>query len=182
MSQLNVDPQEIAKFEAFAAIWWDQHSEFRPLHMINPLRLNWIDEHAGGISGKKVLDVGCGGGLLSEALARAGATVTAIDLAPAVLDVARLSGSPPFLPDQKSRQKQGAANEQFDHGITSKQRYLISRYSSMPYLEPSRPMPDCLMPPNGATSFEIRPVLMPTMPYSSASPTRQQRPMSRLKK
>ena len=48
MSQLNVDPQEIAKFEAFAAIWWDQHSEFRPLHMINPLRLNWIDEHAGG--------------------------------------------------------------------------------------------------------------------------------------
>lgn len=53
MSQLNVDPQEIAKFEAFAAIWWDQHSEFRPLHMINPLRLNWIDEHAGGLSGKK---------------------------------------------------------------------------------------------------------------------------------
>ena len=59
MSQLNVDPQEIAKFEAFAAIWWDQHSEFRPLHQINPLRLNWIDEHSGGIAGKKVLDVGC---------------------------------------------------------------------------------------------------------------------------
>ncbi len=53
MSHLNVDPQEIAKFEAFAAIWWDQHSEFRPLHMINPLRLNWIDEHAGGLAGKK---------------------------------------------------------------------------------------------------------------------------------
>ena len=55
MSQLNVDPQEIAKFEAFAAIWWDQNSEFRPLHMINPLRLNWIDEHSGGIAGKKSL-------------------------------------------------------------------------------------------------------------------------------
>ena len=68
MSQLNVDPQEIAKFEAFAAIWWDQHSEFRPLHMINPLRLNWIDEHAGGLSGKKVLDVGCGDGSLMTLL------------------------------------------------------------------------------------------------------------------
>lgn len=67
MSQLNVDPQEIAKFEAFAAIWWDQHSEFRPLHMINPLRLNWIDEHAGGLSGKKVLDVGCGGASCQKA-------------------------------------------------------------------------------------------------------------------
>ncbi len=73
MSQLNVDPQEIAKFEAFAAIWWDQHSEFRPLHMINPLRLNWIDEHSNGITGKKVLDVGCGGGILAESMARRGA-------------------------------------------------------------------------------------------------------------
>ena len=53
MSQLNVDPQEIAKFEALAAQWWDQDSEFRPLHQINPLRLNWIDEHAGGLAGKR---------------------------------------------------------------------------------------------------------------------------------
>lgn len=53
MSQLNVDPQEIAKFEALAAKWWDQHSEFRPLHQINPLRLNWIDERVGGLAGKK---------------------------------------------------------------------------------------------------------------------------------
>ena len=63
MSQLNVDLQEIAKFEALAAKWWDQHSEFRPLHQINPLRLNWIDERVGGLAGKKVLDVGCGGGI-----------------------------------------------------------------------------------------------------------------------
>lgn len=55
MSQLNVDLQEIAKFEALAAKWWDQHSEFRPLHQINPLRLNWIDERAGGLVGKKYL-------------------------------------------------------------------------------------------------------------------------------
>ena len=90
MSQLNVDPQEIAKFEAFAAIWWDQHSEFRPLHMINPLRLNWIDEHAGGLSGKKVLDVGCGGGILAESMARRGANVLGIDMGEAPLNVARL--------------------------------------------------------------------------------------------
>ena len=90
MSQLNVDPQEIAKFEAFAAIWWDQHSEFRPLHMINPLRLNWIDEHAGGLSGKKVLDVGCGGGILAESMARRGADVLGIDMGEAPLNVARL--------------------------------------------------------------------------------------------
>ncbi|MCU4610418.1 bifunctional 2-polyprenyl-6-hydroxyphenol methylase/3-demethylubiquinol 3-O-methyltransferase UbiG [Acinetobacter ursingii] len=90
MSQLNVDPQEIAKFEALAAKWWDQHSEFRPLHQINPLRLNWIDEHAGGIAGKKVLDVGCGGGILAESMARRGANVLGIDMGEAPLNVARL--------------------------------------------------------------------------------------------
>ena len=90
MSQLNVDPQEIAKFEALAALWWDQHSEFRPLHQINPLRLNWIDEHAGGLSGKKILDVGCGGGILAESMARRGADVLGIDMGAAPLNVARL--------------------------------------------------------------------------------------------
>ena len=90
MSHLNVDPQEIAKFEAFAAIWWDQHSEFRPLHMINPLRLNWIDEHAGGLAGKKVLDDDCGGGILAESMARRGANVLGIDMGEAPLNVARL--------------------------------------------------------------------------------------------
>jgi 2-polyprenyl-6-hydroxyphenyl methylase/3-demethylubiquinone-9 3-methyltransferase len=90
MSQLNVDPQEIAKFEALAAKWWDQHSEFRPLHQINPLRLNWIDERVGGLAGKKVLDVGCGGGILAESMARRGADVLGIDMGEAPLAVGRL--------------------------------------------------------------------------------------------
>ncbi len=90
MSQLNVDLQEIAKFEALAAKWWDQHSEFRPLHQINPLRLNWIDERVGGLAGKKVLDVGCGGGILAESMARRGADVLGIDMGEAPLAVGRL--------------------------------------------------------------------------------------------
>ncbi|NHW60358.1 methyltransferase domain-containing protein, partial [Escherichia coli] len=72
------------------ALWWDQNSEFRPLHQINPLRLNWIDEHAGGLKGKKILDVGCGGGILAESMARRGADVLGIDMGEAPLNVARL--------------------------------------------------------------------------------------------
>ena len=90
MSQLNVDPQEIAKFEALADKWWDQNSEFRPLHQINPLRLNWIEQHAGGLAGKKVLDVGCGGGILTESMARRGAEALGIDMGEAPLAVGRL--------------------------------------------------------------------------------------------
>lgn len=86
---LNVDPQEIAKFEVLADKWWDPDSEFRPLHDINPLRLNYIDKHA-SLPGKRVLDVGCGGGLLSEGMARRGAQVTGIDMGEAPLAVARL--------------------------------------------------------------------------------------------
>lgn len=85
----NVDNAEIAKFEALAYRWWDRESEFKPLHDINPLRVNWIDQHA-GLAGKKVLDVGCGGGILSEAMAQRGAQVTGIDMAEAPLAVARL--------------------------------------------------------------------------------------------
>jgi 2-polyprenyl-6-hydroxyphenyl methylase/3-demethylubiquinone-9 3-methyltransferase len=85
----NVDPDEIAKFEKLAARWWDPNSEFKPLHDINPLRLDYIDRLA-GLRGKRVLDVGCGGGLLSEAMARRGAGVTGIDMGKAPLNVARL--------------------------------------------------------------------------------------------
>lgn len=85
----NVDHAEIAKFEALAHRWWDRESEFKPLHDINPLRVNWIDERA-SIAGKKVLDVGCGGGILSEAMALRGAQVTGIDMGEAPLAVARL--------------------------------------------------------------------------------------------
>ena len=85
----NVDAAEIAKFEALASRWWDPESEFKPLHEINPLRVNYIDEHA-HLAGKKVIDVGCGGGLLSEAMALRGADVTGIDMGEAPLNVARL--------------------------------------------------------------------------------------------
>lgn len=85
----NVDHAEIAKFEALAHRWWDRESEFKPLHDINPLRVNWIDEHV-ALAGKKVLDVGCGGGILSEAMAQRGADVTGIDMGEAPLSVARL--------------------------------------------------------------------------------------------
>ncbi len=85
----NVDAQELAKFSELAHRWWDPESEFRPLHQINPLRLEWIDELA-GLRGKTVLDVGCGGGILAEAMARRAAHVTGIDLAARPLGVARL--------------------------------------------------------------------------------------------
>ena len=85
----NVDAQELAKFSDLAHRWWDPESEFRPLHQINPLRLEWIDELA-VLRGKQVLDVGCGGGILTEAMARRAAHVTGIDLAAKPLGVARL--------------------------------------------------------------------------------------------
>jgi 2-polyprenyl-6-hydroxyphenyl methylase/3-demethylubiquinone-9 3-methyltransferase len=85
----NVDAEEIAKFERLAERWWDPTSEFRPLHEINPLRLDFIDARV-GLKGKAVLDVGCGGGILSEAMAARGARVTGIDLGEAPLAVARL--------------------------------------------------------------------------------------------
>lgn len=86
----NVDPLEIEKFSAIASRWWDPEGEFKPLHLINPLRLDYILQHCDGVFQKQVLDIGCGGGLLSEGLARAGGTVTGIDLAEQSLQVARL--------------------------------------------------------------------------------------------
>jgi len=86
---MNVDPQEIAKFEALASRWWDRSSEFKPLHEINPLRANYIDQHS-PVSGKRLVDVGCGGGILAESMAQRGATVTGIDMGEAPLSVAKL--------------------------------------------------------------------------------------------
>ncbi|MEE3660613.1 bifunctional 2-polyprenyl-6-hydroxyphenol methylase/3-demethylubiquinol 3-O-methyltransferase UbiG [Brenneria sp. g21c3] len=86
----NVDQQEIAKFEAIASRWWDLEGEFKPLHRINPLRLGYIAQHAEGLFGKKVLDVGCGGGILAESMAKEGAEVTGLDMGAEPLQVARL--------------------------------------------------------------------------------------------
>lgn len=86
----NVDTQELAKFSELAHKWWDPDSEFRPLHMINPLRLGWIEQCAGPLAGRRVVDVGCGGGILAESMARQGADVLGIDLAERSLKVAQL--------------------------------------------------------------------------------------------
>ncbi|MCK9201043.1 MAG: bifunctional 2-polyprenyl-6-hydroxyphenol methylase/3-demethylubiquinol 3-O-methyltransferase UbiG [Gallionella sp.] len=86
---INVDPVELEKFSQLAHKWWDKNSEFKPLHDINPLRLNYIDRYA-GLAGKTVLDVGCGGGILSEGMAAMDADVTGIDLADKSLKVAKL--------------------------------------------------------------------------------------------
>ncbi|MBS0545089.1 MAG: bifunctional 2-polyprenyl-6-hydroxyphenol methylase/3-demethylubiquinol 3-O-methyltransferase UbiG [Proteobacteria bacterium] len=89
MNMTNSDPAEVQKFSELAHRWWDPESEFKPLHEINPLRLEWIDSRA-ALAGKNVLDVGCGGGILSESMAARGAQVTGIDLSDKALGVARL--------------------------------------------------------------------------------------------
>lgn len=88
----NVDEQEISKFGELASRWWDAEGEFKPLHMINPLRLDFIAQHSDGLFEKKVVDIGCGGGILAESMAKMGASVTGIDMAEASLEVARLHG------------------------------------------------------------------------------------------
>lgn len=85
----NHDPAEIARFDRIAQRWWDEHGEFQPLHIMNPVRVGYIDQRV-SLAGKQVLDVGCGGGLLSEAMARKGATVTGLDLGETTLEVANL--------------------------------------------------------------------------------------------
>ena len=94
----NHDPAEIARFDATAQRWWDPHGEFRPLHVLNPVRLDYIDARVGGLKNKRALDVGCGGGLLSEAMARRGANVTGIDMGAATLQVAELHALESGLP------------------------------------------------------------------------------------
>lgn len=85
----NIDQQELAKFEKMAKTWWDPQGDFKPIHLLNPLRTAYINEKVGGLFGKNVLDVGCGGGILSEAMAKLGAKVTGIDMTEKPLDVAR---------------------------------------------------------------------------------------------
>ena len=100
---MNADPQEIAKFSDLAHRWWDPESEFRPLHQINPLRLDWIETHQ-RVAGKRVLDVGCGGGILSDAMARRGADVLGIDLSSKALKVAQLHAIEAATPSVEYRE------------------------------------------------------------------------------
>jgi 2-polyprenyl-6-hydroxyphenyl methylase/3-demethylubiquinone-9 3-methyltransferase len=100
---INADPQELAKFSELAHRWWDTESEFRPLHQINPLRLDWIDGHA-RLRGKRVVDIGCGGGILSDSMARRGASVLGIDLASKSLKVAQLHALEASTPDVEYRE------------------------------------------------------------------------------
>ena len=114
----NVDQAELDKFSALASRWWDPESEFKPLHAINPLRLGWIQSVTGGLAGKKVLDVGCGGGILSESMSAAGAEVTGIDLAERSLKIARLhsleSGVPVSYQAISAEQMAAEHPQQFD--------------------------------------------------------------------
>jgi len=89
-SYTNVDPQEVAKFEAMSTRWWDKDGEFKPLHDLNPARLEYIKQRANGLSEKNVLDVGCGGGILAESMAHEGAHVTGIDMGDANLTIAKM--------------------------------------------------------------------------------------------
>lgn len=100
---VNADPAELAKFSELAHRWWDPESEFRPLHQINPLRLDWINSLS-GLSGKRVLDVGCGGGILSDSMARKGANVTGIDLSTKALRVASLHALEAETPNLQFRE------------------------------------------------------------------------------
>ncbi|MCP4075930.1 MAG: bifunctional 2-polyprenyl-6-hydroxyphenol methylase/3-demethylubiquinol 3-O-methyltransferase UbiG [Gammaproteobacteria bacterium] len=90
MNTENVDAAEIEKFSALASRWWDTQSEFKTLHDINPIRVDYIEKQSAGLAGKKVLDIGCGGGILSEAMAARGGDVTGIDMAEQSLDVAKM--------------------------------------------------------------------------------------------
>jgi 2-polyprenyl-6-hydroxyphenyl methylase/3-demethylubiquinone-9 3-methyltransferase len=100
---INADPQELSKFSELAHRWWDTESEFRPLHQINPLRLDWIDKHI-PLKGRRVLDIGCGGGILSDSMARRGAQVLGIDLADKALKVAKLHALEAATPNVEYRE------------------------------------------------------------------------------
>lgn len=101
---LNADPAELAKFSELAHRWWDPDSEFAPLHQINPLRLQWLEGIAGGLAGKRIADIGCGGGILSDSMARRGAQVLGIDLAGKALRVAQLHALEAGTPNVRYRE------------------------------------------------------------------------------
>lgn len=103
MSSLNADPAELAKFSDLAHRWWDTNSEFKPLHQINPLRLDWIQSHV-PLKDKRVVDIGCGGGILSDSMARQGADVLGIDLASKALRVAQLHALEAQTPNVRYRE------------------------------------------------------------------------------
>lgn len=103
MTTINADPEELAKFSELAHRWWDPESEFKPLHQINPLRLDWIDSLA-LLKGKRVVDVGCGGGILADSIARKGANVLGIDLAGKALTVAQLHAAEAQTPNIEYRE------------------------------------------------------------------------------
>ena len=116
--QLNVNPEEIAKFEKVASQWWDLHGDFKPLHQINPLRRNFITSHVGDVFEKNIIDVGCGGGILAESLARLGANVTGIDMGTEPLNVAKLhaleAGVPVTYEKITAEQKADDSQQSFD--------------------------------------------------------------------
>jgi 2-polyprenyl-6-hydroxyphenyl methylase/3-demethylubiquinone-9 3-methyltransferase len=101
---INADPAELAKFSEQAHRWWDPDSEFGPLHAMNPLRLNWIADLAGGLAGKRVVDIGCGGGILADSMARKGAEVLGIDLAGKSIRVAQLHALEAGTPNVQYRE------------------------------------------------------------------------------
>ncbi|MEA9389180.1 bifunctional 2-polyprenyl-6-hydroxyphenol methylase/3-demethylubiquinol 3-O-methyltransferase UbiG [Acerihabitans sp. TG2] len=115
----NVDQQEIAKFDAVASRWWDLEGEFKPLHRINPLRLDYILQHADGLFGKTVLDVGCGGGILAESMVREGAQVTGLDMGTEPLAVARLHAL------ETGTQVEYVQQTVEDHAMTHQARYDV---------------------------------------------------------
>lgn len=129
----NVDPAEVKKFEELASRWWDPNSEFRPLHEINPLRANFIDQRS-AVAEKQVLDVGCGGGLLSEALAQRGANVTGIDAGEAPIQVAKLH----LLESQLDIDYQKSTAEQF----LAQQKAVDGKFDIVTCLEMLEHVPD----------------------------------------
>ena len=149
-STTNVDPNEIRKFEELASRWWDKNSEFKPLHDINPLRANWIDNIA-PVAEKKVLDVGCGGGILSESLAQRGADVTGIDMGDAPLGVAKLHQleSGLSIDYQKSTAEDFAKNHENTFDIVT----CLEMLEHVP--DPSSVINACakMVKPNGAVFF-----------------------------